>query len=66
MYEPWPDHFKLPIASLFMGRNIKCGYSFSKLERAEHFETKIEQIRRNFLFCNKTASSRLQLFHLQC
>ena len=23
-----------------MVRNIKCGYSFSELERAEHFETK--------------------------
>ena len=27
-----------------MVRNIKCGYSFSKLEQAEHFETKAEQI----------------------
>ena len=27
-----------------MVRNIKCGYSFSSLEQAEHVETKIEQI----------------------
>ena len=32
------------ITSLFMVRNIKCGYSFSWLERAEYFETKLEQI----------------------
>ena len=30
--------------SVVYGQTIKCGYSFSKLERAEHFETKIEQI----------------------
>ena len=48
--------FKLPITSLFVVKNIKCGYSFSWLELAEHFETKIEQIVRNFLFCNKSAS----------
>ena len=41
MCEPWPGHFKLPIISLVVVRNIKCGYSFS----------------RYFLFCNKTASS---------
>ena len=45
------------ITLLIMVRNIKYGYSFFFLERAEHFETKIEQIWRNFLFCNKTASS---------
>ena len=28
MYEPWPSHFKLPITSLFVVRNIKRGYSF--------------------------------------
>ena len=44
MNEPLPCHFKLPITSLFVDRNIKCGYSFSKLERAEHFETKFEHI----------------------
>ena len=27
-----------------MVRKIRCGYSFSKLEQAEHFETKIEEI----------------------
>ena len=57
MYEPCPGHLILPITLLFVDRNIKCGYSFSYLERAEQVETKIEQIRRNFLFCNKTASS---------
>ena len=29
MYKPWRDHLKLPITSLFVNRNIKCGYSFS-------------------------------------
>ena len=29
-----------PITLLFMVRNIKCGYLFSLLEQAEHFETK--------------------------
>ena len=47
----------LHITSLFAVRNIKCGYSFSSLEREEHFEIKTEQIRRNFLFCIKTAPS---------
>ena len=42
---PWPGHFNLHITSLFVFRNINCGYSFSKLEREEHFEIKIEQIR---------------------
>ena len=52
----WFSHFKLSITSLFLVRNIKCGPSFSELKWAEHFETEIEQIRRNFLFGNKTAS----------
>ena len=29
MCEPRPGHFKLPITSLFVVKNIKCGYSFS-------------------------------------
>ena len=29
MYEPWPGHFKLLITSLFVDRNMECGYSFS-------------------------------------
>ena len=37
----------------FMVRNIKCGYSCSKLERAEHFEN----FGGIFCFFNKTASS---------
>ena len=36
--ELWPGHPKLNITLLFVGRNIKCGYSISKLERAEHFD----------------------------
>ena len=48
--------FKLPITSLIVARNIKFGYSFSLLEWAEHFETKLEQIRLDFRFCNKSAS----------
>ena len=48
--------FKLPMTSLFVVRNIKCGYSFSKLECAHQLETKIKQIRRNFLFCNNFSS----------
>ena len=62
MYEPWPSHFKFTIISLFVVRNIKCGYSFSKLERVAHFGTKIEQNRRIFLFCNKTPSSTATSF----
>ena len=42
---PWPGHFNLHITSLFVDRNIKCGYSFPQLEQKEHFEIKIEQIR---------------------
>ena len=48
--------FKLQITSLFIVRNIKCGYSFSKLGREEQVDTKFKSIRRNFLFCIKTAS----------
>ena len=47
---------KLQITSLFIVRNIKCGYSFSYLGQEEHVDTKFEQISRNFLFCIKTAS----------
>ena len=36
------------------------------LEQEEHFENKIEQIRRNFLFCNKTASSTHSPFKRHC
>ena len=43
-------HFKHPIISLFVVRHIKCRYSISQLEQTEHIETKIEQIRRTFLF----------------
>ena len=53
----WPGHFNLLITSLFVVRNIKCGYSFSYLEPEEHFEIKIKQVRRNFLFCIKNAPS---------
>ena len=48
---------KVPITLLFVDETIKCGYSFSSLERVEHFETKIERFWRNVLFCLKTASS---------
>ena len=53
----WFGDFKLQITLLFMVRNIKLG-------RVEHVETKFEQIRRNFLFCIKSASctvSRLKI-----
>ena len=36
------------------------------LERADHFETKIEQIWWNFLFCSKTASSTATPFKKHC
>ena len=52
----------LHITSLFVVRNIKCGYSFSKFEREKHFEIKIEQITRNFWFCTKTAPSLVTPF----
>ena len=55
-------HFQLPITSLFMVRNIKCGYSFSLLGRAEHFKTKFERIRRNFLVCIKIAYGKVSPF----
>ena len=57
MADMWHDfgHFQLPITLLFMVRNIKCGYSFSKLGRAEHVETKFGRIRRIFLVCIKIA-----------
>ena len=55
-------HFQLPITSLFMIRTIKCGYSFSKLGRAEHVETKFERIRRNFLVCIKVAYGKVSPF----
>ena len=54
--------FKLQITSLFMVRNIKCGYSFSKFGREEHVVTKFERIWQNFLFCNKTASGTVSPF----
>ena len=44
------------------GQKIICGYSFSWLERADHFETKIEQMGFNFLFCIKPASSTVTPF----
>ena len=55
-------HFQLPITSLFMVRNIKCGFSFSQLGRAEHVETKLGQIRRNFLVCIKIAYGKVSPF----
>ena len=39
-----------------------CGYLFSSLGQADYFETKIEQIRQNFLFGNK--AHHLQHLHL--
>ena len=51
-------HFQLAITSLFMVRNIKCGYSFSKLGRAEH----VERIRQNFLVCIKIAYGKVYPF----
>ena len=47
-----------------MVRNIKCGYSFSKLGREEHVEAKFKRIRRNFLFCIKTASFTVSLLKM--
>ena len=41
-------HFQLPITSLFMVRNIMCGYSFNYLGQDEHIETKFEQIFARF------------------
>ena len=55
-------HFQLSITTLFMVRNIKCGYSFSKLGRVEHVETKFERIRRNFLVCIKIAYGKASPF----
>ena len=37
-------HFQLPITSLFMVRNIKCGYSFSSLGQVEHVETILSRL----------------------
>ena len=54
--EPQFGRVKVPITLLFVGETIKCGYLFSKLERDEHFETKIERFWRFVLFCLKTAS----------
>ena len=54
--------FKLQITSLFMVRNIKCGYSFSYLGREEHVETKFERIWRNFHFATKP--HLVQFLHL--
>ena len=41
-YDAWFGDFKLQITSLFMVKNIKCGYSFSELGREEHVEAKFE------------------------
>ena len=45
-------HFPLQITSLFMVRKINCGGYFSLLGQTVHVATKIEQIRRTFLFCD--------------
>ena len=55
-------HFKLQITKtsnnfVICSQKHKVWVLVFLLERAEHFESKIEQIRRNFLSCNKTASS---------
>ena len=65
-HEAWFSHFQLPITSLFMVRNIKCGYSFSYLGWAEHFETKFERIRRNFLVCIKIAYCKVSPYKWRC
>ena len=48
----------LTLTGATMVGHITCRYSLSLLEQTEHFETKIEQIRRHFRFCNKTASAK--------
>ena len=59
-------HFQLPRTSLFMVRNIKCGYSFAYLGRAEHVETKFERIWRSFLVCIKITYGRGSPFTWRC
>ena len=62
MYEPWPGHLKLPITSLFVDKNIKCGFLVFLVRTSGTLLNQIEHIRRNFLFCNKTASSSASPF----
>ena len=63
--KPQFGRVKVPTTHLFVDETIKCGYSFSELERAEHFETKIERFWRNLLFCLKTASPSAAPFVLR-
>ena len=52
------SEIQTPITPLFMNENIKCGYSFSKLEHKEQCGTKIIRVFKNFLF--------LHFHHLPC
>ena len=54
------------LATLNSNNSVVYGQKHKVLERLEHFETKIEQIWRNFLFCNKTASSIATPFKERC
>ena len=51
--------FKLQITSMFMVRNIKCGYSFSKLGREEHnkFERQLKTLVSNYFWSTLVNSS---------
>ena len=47
-----------------MVRNTKCWYSFSKLERAAHFETKLEHsvLQQNrIVYCNSIQETQLSI-----
>ena len=44
------SEIQTPITPLFMNENIKCGYSFSWLERKEQCGTKIIRVFKIFLF----------------
>ena len=44
-----------------MVRNIKCGYSFSQLERAEHLGPKLSRFCE--IICFATKPHRLQQLH---
>ena len=44
------SEIQTPITLLFMNENIKCGYSFSTLQRKEQCGTKIICVFKNFWF----------------
>ena len=70
VYKVWFCHFQIPITLLFVVRNIKCGYSFSKqnnlrpklsrLEKKNCFATQLDLLQRCCLVLSLTSSVNKQ------